>query len=58
MTYQLKIDITHTIRAIDRVQAIKEEKKYFEENDLVDFNEFFDDVFGVLITVGRTVHKI
>lgn len=35
--------------AIDRVQSITEAKKLFIHNDLVDFNEFFEDVVGVTV---------
>ena len=39
--------------AIDRVQSITETKKLFVANDLVDFNEFFEDVVGVTVQKGN-----
>lgn len=44
--------------ALDRVQSIKEDKKPYIANDLVDFKEFFDDVIGVSVPLGKEPVKV
>lgn len=44
--------------AIDRVLSIKEAIKTYIPNDLVDFEEFFDDVIGVSVPTNKEPIKI
>ncbi len=44
--------------AIDRVISIREARKAFVPNDLVDFEEFFDDVIGVSVPVNKKPVKV
>lgn len=47
-----------TNMAIDRVQQLKESKAAFIENDLVNFDEFFEDMIGVSESLDRKPEKI
>lgn len=42
-----RVDLTNI--AIDRIQKIKESRITFQENNIVNFNEFFEDMVGVSI---------
>jgi predicted DNA-binding transcriptional regulator YafY len=44
--------------AIDRVISIKEARKVFIPNDLVDFEDFFDDVIGVSVPPDKEPSKV
>lgn len=44
--------------AIDRVLSIKEARKAFIPNNLVDFEEFFDDVIGVSVPPDKEPVKV
>lgn len=47
-----------TNMAIDRILQLKEAKAVFIENDLVNFDEFFEDMIGVSESVDRKPEKI
>ncbi len=47
-----------TNMAIDRIQQLKDSKAAFIENDLVNFDEFFEDMIGVSESVDRKPEKI
>ena len=47
-----------TNMAIDRIQQLKDSKADFIENDLVNFDEFFEDMIGVSESVDRKPEKI
>lgn len=44
--------------AIDRIHKISDSKQAYLENDLVDFNEYFDDVVGVTVPIKSIPEKI
>lgn len=44
--------------AIDRIISIKEARKPFIPNDLVDFEDFFDDLIGVSVPVDKEPVKV
>lgn len=44
--------------AIDRVLSIQETRKAFIPNDLVDFEDFFDDVIGVSVSPDKEPSKV
>lgn len=47
-----------TNMAIDRIQQLKEFKSDFIENDLINFDEYFEDMIGVSESIGRKPEKI
>lgn len=47
-----------TNMAIDRIQQLKESKAAFIENNLVNFDEFFEDMIGVSESMDRKPEKI
>lgn len=47
-----------SIFALDRIQSIKQSKEPYENNEVYNFNEFFDDVIGVTISKGSTPENI
>ena len=44
--------------ALDRIQKIEVVQKEYIENDLVDFEEYFEDIVGVTITRGGEIERI
>lgn len=44
--------------ALDRILEIKEKKGKYHNNDLIDWNEYFEDIIGVTKPEGKSVEEI
>lgn len=44
--------------AIDRIHGLKDSKKIFKENNLANFEEFFEDIVGVSESTERKTEKV
>jgi predicted DNA-binding transcriptional regulator YafY len=44
--------------ALDRIVAIHETQKKYEENKIIDWSEYFEDIIGVTKPIGASVEKV
>lgn len=44
--------------ALDRILSVKETNKKYQDNTLINWNDYFDDIIGVTIPAGANVERI